>query len=81
MTFMCEWGSNLNNTDLIFESDCLELSSSISRLSGGRLLEKVSVLYIECVNYRIHGNFRQFCHLLSLAKFLSHKFLAYTAYT
>ena len=37
--------------DFTFDNDCLKSSSSASRLSEGRLLEKVSALYIKTVNY------------------------------
>ena len=51
MTFMCGWTCNLNNTDLSFENSCLVSSSSACQLSDGRLLEYISALYVEIVNY------------------------------
>ena len=47
------WASDLNNTSLTFENGCLEFSLSVSQLSEGRLLEKISILCIEFVNYSL----------------------------
>ena len=51
MTFVCEWARDLNNTYPTFNNGRLMSSSSVSWLSEGRLLENISTLHVDIVNY------------------------------